>query len=71
MFGKQSSQQDVYDEVSQLVRSFLDGNNVCIFSYGQTGSGKTHTMGTDSTKMADDSQLGIVPRAVRQIIDVC
>lgn len=27
-----------------LVRSVLDGFNVCIFAYGQTGSGKTFTM---------------------------
>ena len=27
-----------------LIRSVLDGYNVCIFAYGQTGSGKTHTM---------------------------
>ncbi|KAK7314894.1 hypothetical protein VNO77_33424 [Canavalia gladiata] len=27
-----------------LVRSVLDGYNVCIFAYGQTGSGKTYTM---------------------------
>jgi hypothetical protein len=30
--------------VAELVQSFLDGFNVCIFAYGQTGSGKTHTM---------------------------
>lgn len=27
-----------------LIRSVLDGYNVCIFAYGQTGSGKTYTM---------------------------
>ena len=27
-----------------LIRSVLDGFNVCIFAYGQTGSGKTYTM---------------------------
>eukprot|EP00803_Ostreobium_quekettii_P005920 evm.model.scf_900.3 EVM.evm.TU.scf_900.3 scf_900:41853-48914(+) len=44
-----SSQQDqVYCETQPLIRSVLDGYNVCIFAYGQTGSGKTHTMsGTD------------------------
>lgn len=39
-----SSQVQVFDEVSQLVQSALDGYHVCLFSYGQTGSGKTHTM---------------------------
>jgi kinesin family protein C1 len=54
---------DVYEEVQHLVKSFLDGHNVCIFSYGQTGSGKTYTMGTDSSKLSEE-HLGIIPRAV-------
>ena len=35
-----SSQTDVYNGISDLVQSSLDGYRVCIFSYGQTGSGK-------------------------------
>lgn len=34
----------LYDEVSALVTSVLDGFNVAIMAYGQTGSGKTFTM---------------------------
>ncbi|GJN38268.1 hypothetical protein PR202_gb27296 [Eleusine coracana subsp. coracana] len=34
----------VYKETQPLIRSVMDGYNVCIFAYGQTGSGKTHTM---------------------------
>ena len=33
-------QADVYEDVSALVTSVMDGFNVCIFAYGQTGSGK-------------------------------
>ncbi|MCJ1384732.1 kinesin-like nuclear fusion protein [Xylographa soralifera] len=51
---------DVFDEISQLVQSALDGYNVCIFCYGQTGAGKTFTM---------SSADGMIPRAVRQIYD--
>ena len=39
-FNKEASQGDVYNEVSELVQSALDGYRVCILSYGQSGSGK-------------------------------
>jgi kinesin family protein C2/C3 len=31
-------------DTQPLIRSVMDGYNVCIFAYGQTGSGKTYTM---------------------------
>ena len=59
VFGPSSKNLEVFDEISQLVQSALDGYNVCIFCYGQTGSGKTHTM--------QSSQDGMIPLAVHQI----
>ncbi|KAJ2012491.1 kinesin-like nuclear fusion protein, partial [Coemansia sp. S610] len=72
VFTPESSQNMVFDEVSQLIQSALDGYPVCIFAYGQTGSGKTHTMqGPDSISASgmDDEILGIIPRAVKQIYE--
>ena len=60
VFGPSSQNLDVFEEISQLVQSALDGYNVCIFCYGQTGSGKTYTMSAED---------GMIPRAVNQIYE--
>uniref|UniRef100_A0A182Y4Q2 Kinesin-like protein n=1 Tax=Anopheles stephensi TaxID=30069 RepID=A0A182Y4Q2_ANOST len=58
VFHPRTTQQDIFDNVSPLIQSALDGYNVCIFAYGQTGSGKTYTM----DGVADS--LGVIPRTV-------
>lgn len=58
LFPQEASQEDVFVEVEPILRSALDGRNVCIFAYGQTGTGKTFTMDG-----INDSP-GIVPRAL-------
>ncbi|KAL7274944.1 kinesin-like nuclear fusion protein [Rhizina undulata] len=60
VFGPSAQNPEIFEEISQLVQSALDGYNVCIFCYGQTGSGKTYTMSSDD---------GMIPRAVHQIYD--
>ena len=44
VFGGDSTQEQVFNSVKDLITSVVDGYNVCIFAYGQTGSGKTYTM---------------------------
>ncbi|GJM88502.1 hypothetical protein PR202_ga04573 [Eleusine coracana subsp. coracana] len=44
VFGPEDSQEAVFAETVPVVRSVMDGFNVCIFAYGQTGTGKTFTM---------------------------
>jgi kinesin family protein C1 len=60
VFAPTSQNGEVFEEISQLVQSALDGYNVCIFCYGQTGSGKTYTMSSDD---------GMIPRATAQIYE--
>merc|ERR1719220_801730 len=70
VFGPNSSQSEVFTEISQLVQSALDGYNVCVFAYGQTGSGKTFTMEGGPAIEDDESQCGMIPRTIRQIFEV-
>ena len=65
VFGPASKQEEVFEEVSQLVQSALDGYKVCLFSYGQTGSGKTRAM----LGAGAGPEAGIIPRAVRKVLD--
>ncbi|CAI9102423.1 OLC1v1000688C1 [Oldenlandia corymbosa var. corymbosa] len=58
VFPQESSQEDVFAEVEPILRSALDGHNVCIIAYGQTGTGKTYTM--DGT----NESPGIIPRVL-------
>ena len=44
VFEMNEGQNTVYEEISPLITSVLDGYNVCIVAYGQTGSGKTYTL---------------------------
>jgi len=62
------TQTAVFEEISQLIQSALDGYSVCIFAYGQTGSGKTYTMEGPNIKVDGlDESAGMIPRTVAQI----
>lgn len=72
VFDESSGQKLVFEEISQLVQSALDGYRVCIFAYGQTGSGKTYTMEGPSYEnrrinIDNKETMGMIPRAVTQI----
>eukprot|EP00889_Picochlorum_renovo_P001469 jgi/Picre1/28499/NNA_003903.t1 len=64
VFKPEATQTDIFNQVSDLVQSALDGYNVCLFSYGQTGAGKTHTMQGSNVP----GQEGIIPRSIAKIL---
>ncbi|KAJ6305970.1 hypothetical protein OIU78_021325 [Salix suchowensis] len=65
VFGPLATQEEVFADTQPLIRSVLDGYNVCIFAYGQTGSGKTYTM-TGPKDLTEES-LGVNYRALSDL----
>ncbi|KAL0217250.1 hypothetical protein RCL1_007733 [Eukaryota sp. TZLM3-RCL] len=63
IFTENCNQEIVFDQVSQLITSSMDGFKVGIFCYGQTGSGKTFTM------EGSENFPGIIPRTVDLMYD--
>jgi len=68
-FGPTTTQDEVYMETQSLIRSVMDGYNVCIFAYGQTGSGKTHTMCGPSGGLSSND-LGINYMALNDLFTI-
>ncbi|KAK3119338.1 hypothetical protein QOZ80_9BG0718300 [Eleusine coracana subsp. coracana] len=68
VFGPLATQEEVFSDMQPLIRSVLDGFNVCIFAYGQTGSGKTFTM--SGPKILTDEGLGVNYRALNDLFSI-
>ncbi|KAJ0555409.1 putative minus-end-directed kinesin ATPase [Helianthus annuus] len=56
-----STQDEVFSEIEPVIKSALDGYNVCILAYGQTGTGKTFTM------EGNPDSPGVVPRTIEAL----
>uniref|UniRef100_A0A8C5QQY6 Kinesin-like protein n=1 Tax=Leptobrachium leishanense TaxID=445787 RepID=A0A8C5QQY6_9ANUR len=67
VFPPRTTQEEVFQEVSPLITSCLDGYSVCILAYGQTGSGKTYSMeGTLSDPGINQRALRLLLSEVRE-----
>ncbi|KAF7995631.1 hypothetical protein HCN44_006738 [Aphidius gifuensis] len=61
VFPSTATQLDIFEDVSTLIQSAVDGYNASIIAYGLTGSGKTYTMeGTHDNP-------GIITRSINLI----
>lgn len=70
VFDGNSTQDNVYEFVEDVIESVKHGYSCTIFAYGQTGSGKTYTMfgpGWEYGHVPDVSQFGIIPRSIGTI----
>ncbi|KAF3326989.1 kinesin KP1 isoform X2 [Carex littledalei] len=63
VFPPSSTQEEVFSEIEPVIKSALDGYNVCIFAYGQTGTGKTYTMD------GKPHNPGMVPRGIKSMFN--
>ncbi|KAJ3676620.1 hypothetical protein LUZ60_004032 [Juncus effusus] len=61
VFLPSSTQEDVFCEIEPVIKSAIDGYNICIFAYGQTGTGKTYTM------EGRRENPGVVPRGIKSM----
>lgn len=68
VFAPAVTQEEVFRDTQPLIRSVLDGYNVCIFAYGQTGSGKTYTMSGPS--MSSVENWGVNYRALNDLFNI-
>ncbi|CAN0922854.1 Kinesin-like protein KIN-14F [Linum grandiflorum] len=68
VFGTSCTQEQIYGDTQPLIRSVLDGYNVCIFAYGQTGSGKTYTM--SGPDLNTEETWGVNYRALRDLFQI-
>ncbi|KAI1478379.1 P-loop containing nucleoside triphosphate hydrolase protein [Daldinia eschscholtzii] len=61
VFSPSDTNEDVFNHISDLIESSMEGQRIVMFAYGQTGSGKTYTL---SHNGLSDIENGVIPRAL-------
>ena len=70
VFDEDTTQDGIWEYLSDSVSSFVKGYNVSILAYGQSGSGKSYTMGTSGPEdQANAKIMGVVPRAAQLLFE--
>lgn len=64
VFGPDSTQEQLFDDVGLVVKSAIEGFNVAIWAYGQTGSGKSYTL------HGSQENPGLIARSIVEMFDV-
>lgn len=64
LYDSESTQEDIYSTVADIVSSSVLGFNATIFAYGATGTGKTYTM------TGTRSYPGVIPRVIEDIFSI-
>mmetsp|Transcript_87550 Transcript_87550/g.252475 ORF Transcript_87550/g.252475 Transcript_87550/m.252475 type:complete len:621 (+) Transcript_87550:1142-3004(+) len=58
------TQEEIFQDCRDVIRSVFDGYNATIFAYGQTGAGKTHTL------LGRPDDPGLAPQMIAEIYSV-
>lgn len=63
VLSEDSSQEDSYSSVEDIIKTAINGENATILAYGASGSGKSYTL------FGNTSQSGIASRALQNIFN--
>lgn len=64
VFCANSSQEEIFQEISPILEYCFTGFNVCVLTYGQSGSGKTHTM------LGKHNDPGIILLSMKELLRI-
>ncbi|KAI1656750.1 P-loop containing nucleoside triphosphate hydrolase protein [Daldinia decipiens] len=67
IFSSSDTNEDVFEHISDLVESSMDGQKIILLAYGQTGAGKTFTL--NHAGQEDLRQDGVIPRSMFLIFE--